>query len=72
MQKSKGLYDLCCFKCEFYTIEMLGEKEIPYCNEKGEIKKINLNEIGKCKIMSKSKWEQFKPCCSLCKHFQKL
>ena len=51
---------------------MLGEKEIPYCNERGEIKRLEFNEIGKCNIMSKSKWEQFKPCCTLCKHFKKL
>lgn len=63
---------LCCFNCEFYTIEMLGEKEIPYCEERGEIKKIVFNEIGKCNIMSKSKFEQFKPCCSMCKHFKRL
>jgi len=63
---------LCCFNCEFYTIEMLGDKEIPYCNERGEIKRLKLNELGKCSIMSKSKWEQFEPCCSLCKYFKKL
>ncbi len=53
-------------------MEMLGEKEIPYCNERGEIKRLQLDEIGKCSVMSKSKWEQFKPCCSLCKNFKKL
>ena len=51
---------------------MLGEKEIPYCDERGEIKILEFKDIGKCNIMSKAKWEQYEPCCSLCKHFKKL